>query len=288
MRDWTSFVSFAILRDTTLLSKERESLTSGEYAMTIIRPSKVRWTPPPPEDSKSPYLETVVALPVGAAPLIAALCRDIGLPQIIDAEATWDRKRCILSPGERITALVVNLLCEERRPLYKVANSFEKRDTELLFGKGITPEHLNDDCLGRGLDTLWEIDPSRIFRLVSSAVRVKECLETVRRAKARQKLFDATTRCVVNLPFPRESPNRTCEGGNSLVRSSGDNVPAPHGDRQTARNGGGLRASRGPRARRTDMANTCKLSEGSLSTTGERCSGSTNACTKTVWSRFSL
>jgi len=146
--------------------------------MTIIRPSKIRRTSSPPEASTPPYLETVFALPVGAAPLIAALCRDIGLPQIIDAEATWDRKRSILSPGDRITALVVNLLCEERRPLYKVANSFEKRDTELLFGKGITPEHLNDDCLGRGLDTLWEIDPSRIFRLVSTAVRVKECLET--------------------------------------------------------------------------------------------------------------
>ncbi|MHB8370863.1 MAG: IS1634 family transposase [Leptospirales bacterium] len=146
--------------------------------MTIIRPSKIRRTSSPPEASTPPYLETVFALPVGAAPLIAALCRDIGLPQIIDAEATWDRKRCILSPGDRITALVVNLLCEERRPLYKVADSFIKRETELLFGKGITPEHLNDDCLGRGLDTLWEIGPSRIFRLVSTAVRVKERLET--------------------------------------------------------------------------------------------------------------
>ena len=74
-------------------------------------------------------------------------------------------------------ALIINLLCEERRPLYKVHDAFEKLDTELLFGEGIRSNHLNDDCLGRGLDAFYEIGPSRILRQVSLSLRLKEPMD---------------------------------------------------------------------------------------------------------------
>ena len=128
------------------------------------------YLPPVPVDND--VERTILAHPVGAAPLVAALCRQLGIPDLIDREATWDPSRCILSPGERITALIINLICEERRPLYTVEDNFRKLDTELLFGEGIRPEHLNDDCLGRRLDAFWEIDPSQILRQVSSSLRI--------------------------------------------------------------------------------------------------------------------
>ena len=144
--------------------------------MTLVRPSQIRDVSY--EDPiEAPYVETIETLPVGAAPLIAAVVRYLGIDRIIDREASWDSKRCILSPGERVLALIVNFLCEERRPLYKVGRSFESRDTELLFGKGIAPEHLNDDCLARGLDALWKVNPSRIFRLAADSLRLLERLE---------------------------------------------------------------------------------------------------------------
>jgi len=143
--------------------------------MSIIRKG-LQLGPNLPQIPPDPFVESILAHPVGAAPLIAALCRDIGIPQLIDAEATWDKARCILSPGERVTALIINLLCEERRPLYKVEDNFKKLDTELLFGEGILPSHFNDDCLGRGLDALWEIDPTAIFRRAAANVRTMESL----------------------------------------------------------------------------------------------------------------
>ena len=142
----------------------------------------------PPVPVNNDIARTILAHPVGAAPLVAALCRQLGIPDLIDREATWDPSRCILSPGERIMALIINLICEERRPLYKVEDNFRKLDTELLFGEGIRPEHLNDDCLGRGLDAFWEINPSQILRQVASSLRVKEALEIP------YVHFDTTTR----------------------------------------------------------------------------------------------
>ena len=82
-----------------------------------------------PKVPVTPSIESFLSHSVGAAPLVAALCRDLGIPQLIDQEATWDKDRSILSPGERIMALIINLLCKERRPLYKVHDAFEKLDT---------------------------------------------------------------------------------------------------------------------------------------------------------------
>ena len=144
--------------------------------MSIIRRG-VGLGPDLPKIPVDLFIENVLASPVGAAPLIAALCRDLGIPQLIDQEATWDEDRCILSPGERITALIINLLCEERRPLYKVHDNFKKLDTELLFGEGIRSDHLNDDCLGRGLDAFWAINPAHIVRQAAATLRLKERLE---------------------------------------------------------------------------------------------------------------
>jgi hypothetical protein len=59
---------------------------------------------------------------VGAGPVLRALCEEIGLVGAIDAVVPWDRVRCRLSPGERILALVLNLLTA-RQPLYRVQNS---------------------------------------------------------------------------------------------------------------------------------------------------------------------
>ena len=130
-----------------------------------------------PKVPVTPSIESFLSHSVGAAPLVAALCRELGIPQLIDQEATWDKDRSILSPGERIMALIINLLCEERRPLYKVHDAFEKLDTELLFGEGIRSDHLNNDCLGRGLDAFYRIGPSRILRQVALSLRLKEAMD---------------------------------------------------------------------------------------------------------------
>lgn len=38
----------------------------------------------------------------GPAPMISAVCRDIGLTQTIDEMVAWDNRQCTLSPGLRV------------------------------------------------------------------------------------------------------------------------------------------------------------------------------------------
>jgi transposase len=89
----------------------------------------------------------------GPLPIIAAVCRESGLVETIDDLVDWDEQQCTLSPGERVMALIMNVLTEGK-PLYRLPEFFEGTDTENLFHDGVEPDNLNDDALGRGLDQL--------------------------------------------------------------------------------------------------------------------------------------
>lgn len=110
---------------------------------------------------------------VGAAPVVRAVCEDIGLVDVINRNVTWDDARCKLSPGRRIMALIVNILTS-REPLYRVWESFEDTDCELLLGAGVMPADLNDDALARALDKLQAADARLVFSLVAARALAHE------------------------------------------------------------------------------------------------------------------
>ena len=122
---------------------------------------------------KSPRMDTqdVESRAVGALPLLRQLSGDIGLVEVIDTLVQWDPTRCRLSPGQRIEALVLNILAG-RRPLYRVAEFYEDTAMDLVFGPDVAAEHLTDDCLARALDKLADSGP----RAVYSAVALRACL----------------------------------------------------------------------------------------------------------------
>ena len=84
---------------------------------------------------------------------------------MIDTTVDWDEQQCTLSPGERVMALIMNVLTEGE-PLYRLPEFFQETDTENLFHEGIDPGHLNDDALGRVLDKLSETDPRTVLGTV--------------------------------------------------------------------------------------------------------------------------
>ena len=84
---------------------------------------------------------------------------------MIDTTVDWDEQQCTLSPGERVMALIMNVLTEGE-PLYRLPEFFQETDTENLFHEGVDPEHLNDDALGRVLDKLSEADPRTVLGTV--------------------------------------------------------------------------------------------------------------------------
>ena len=113
---------------------------------------------------------------VGAAPVLRALADRIGLVPVIDQMVAWGRERCRLSPGERILALVLNLLTD-RPPLYPVTDVFRLTDVPLLWGPGVTAEDLTDDAWGRALDKLAAAGPAAVFSAVAARAYVVEAIE---------------------------------------------------------------------------------------------------------------
>lgn len=112
-------------------------------------------------------------MPVNAAPLVRALCDQLGIVSVINDSVDWDPVRCKLSPGELICALVICFFFRQR-PLYKVGDLFETTDCELLVGQGASHEDLNDDALGRALDKLAAAGPKAAFAAVCSRAAIVE------------------------------------------------------------------------------------------------------------------
>jgi transposase len=59
--------------------------------------------------------------------------------------------------------MILNGLGFNNRQLYLVPQYFENKPVEHLLGEGITADMLNDDCLGRTLDWLYEHDVTTLF-----------------------------------------------------------------------------------------------------------------------------
>lgn len=116
-------------------------------------------------------LKTVTA---GATSLVAGMCEEVGLVDVIDEALHWDKARWRLSPGRLIEGLVICIL-SDRKALYRVEEFYEGKDTESLFGKGVRACDFNDDALARALDRLFEAGGNRVLgQVISSALEVHE------------------------------------------------------------------------------------------------------------------
>jgi transposase len=93
--------------------------------------------------------------------IVAEVCREIGVADWLDQQDPGNRQR--VSVGTATVALVLNGLGLSNRRLYLVPQFFADKPVEHLLGAGIMAEDLNDDCLGRTLDWLYEHDVTRLF-----------------------------------------------------------------------------------------------------------------------------
>src|SRR5213592_312872 len=93
--------------------------------------------------------------------IVAGVCREAGIAEWLD-ERAGDQRRSV-SMGTATVAMVLNGLGFSNRQLYLVPQYFENKPVEHLLGEGITADMLNDDCLGRTLDWLYEHDVTTLF-----------------------------------------------------------------------------------------------------------------------------
>ena len=93
--------------------------------------------------------------------IVAEVCREIGVAAWLDQQEPGNRQQ--VSVGTATVALVLNGLGFSNRRLYLVSQFFADKPVEHLLGPGITADALNDDCLGRTLDWLYEHDVTQLF-----------------------------------------------------------------------------------------------------------------------------
>jgi transposase len=99
------------------------------------------------------------------------VCQEIGLAEYLDAQESASQRQ--VSIGTATVAMILNGLGFSNRRLYLVSQYFEHKPLEHLLGEGIKAEDLNDDCLGRTLDWLYEHDVTRLFAGIAHQAREK-------------------------------------------------------------------------------------------------------------------
>jgi transposase len=101
--------------------------------------------------------------------IVAGVCQEIGLTAWLDAQEPGRRQQ--VSVGTATVAMVLNGLGFSNRQLYLVPQFFANKPVEHLLGAGIRADMLNDDCLGRTLDWLYEHDLTKLFAGIASRAR---------------------------------------------------------------------------------------------------------------------
>jgi transposase len=101
--------------------------------------------------------------------IVAGVCQEIGLAGWLDTQEPERRQQ--VSVGTATVAMVLNGLGFSNRQLYLVPQFFANKPVEHLLGAGVIAEMLNDDCLGRTLDWLYEHDLTQLFAGIASRAR---------------------------------------------------------------------------------------------------------------------
>ena len=101
--------------------------------------------------------------------LVAGMFDALGIGEVLDQVIPQDRSQRRVWVGQAVKAMVLNGLGFVNRTLYLTPAFYADKPTERLLGAGIRPDHLNDDTLGRALDTLYEQDVTGLYALVAAA-----------------------------------------------------------------------------------------------------------------------
>ena len=99
--------------------------------------------------------------------LIAGIMREIDLAGLIDESCPGNSPDQVVSNGKALEAMILNGLGFVNKRLYLIPNFFEDKPLDLLLGQGIEASHLNDDRLGRALDTYYATGVTALFAKLS-------------------------------------------------------------------------------------------------------------------------
>lgn len=123
--------------------------------------------------------------------LVAGMFDELGIGDLVDELVPQDLSQRKVSVGQALKAIVLNGLGFANRRLYLMPEFFRNKPTERLVGAGVSPEHLNDDALGKALDTLHAFGLAELYRLI--ARQAAERLGLLRASGAAVMHLDTTS-----------------------------------------------------------------------------------------------
>jgi transposase len=94
---------------------------------------------------------------------------ELGIGEVIDRATQQNPETRIVTAGHAVKAMVLNGLGFVNQQLYLVPRFFQDKPlSRLLAPLLIEAKHLNDDALGRTLDTLYDYDVTALYSLIAA------------------------------------------------------------------------------------------------------------------------
>lgn len=100
--------------------------------------------------------------------LVAGMFEELGIAEVIDQATKQDPEMRIVTAGHAVKAMVLNGLGFVNQQLYLVPHFFQNKPLSRLIAPGIQAGHLNDDTLGRALDTLYAYGVTALYSLIAA------------------------------------------------------------------------------------------------------------------------
>jgi transposase len=100
--------------------------------------------------------------------LVAGMFDELGIADVIDQATQQNPEKRMVTVGNAVKAMVLNGLGFVNQQLYLVPMFFHNKPTQRLIAPGIEAKHLNDDTLGRALDTLYDYDVTALYSLIAT------------------------------------------------------------------------------------------------------------------------
>lgn len=99
--------------------------------------------------------------------LIAGMCDEIGISNIIDEACGQQAKNKNITFGQCVKCMILNGLGFIGRTLYLYSEYFEDKPIDHLLGIDIEPEQIDDNVLGRTLDKLFSIGVTELYTKIA-------------------------------------------------------------------------------------------------------------------------
>src|SRR5919202_4865100 len=125
-----------------------------------MRPSYRPESPPQPQPYRTQVLDHLS--------LVAGIFEELGITKVIDRAPKQAPERRSVTAGHAVKAMVLNGLGFLNQQLYLGPHFFQHKPISRLIAPGMQASHLNDDTLGRALDTLYDFGVTALDCLIAA------------------------------------------------------------------------------------------------------------------------